>query len=368
MKCPNCGFESNGKFCENCGSPLAQNGTQENTESVNGFEQTNRNTAPEQPSYDYNTENRTYGQPYQSNQQYGQQNYSDGFAQNQTQNGTSYGQQFTNSQNGYSGQQFSNVPNGKKPNSNKTAIIIVSIVSGIIILIIAITTILICNFLPKFMDMADKYADKAFDAASSYISDEFKKETTVPTEDNSNDGASYIDNSGSLIDEKSHLKYNVSDDYDGLKITGTDYDFYDTFTRELDKEVIINIPERIDGKDVVEIESLPIYLPNKEVKVVIPNTVKAIDIYALSYSDYIVEIEIPDSVEVIGSGAFMGNPNLKKITVPDSVKEMDDCGLGFKTDDKYNEVKIQDFKMYCKKGSAAETYAKENGFSYEIIK
>ena len=149
MKCPNCGFESNGKFCENCGSPLAQNGTQENTESVNGFEQTNQNTAPEQPSYDYNTENRTYGQPYQSNQQYGQQNYSDGFGQNQTQNGTSYGQQFTNSQNSYSGQQFSNVPNGKKPNSKKTAIIIVSIVSGIIILIIAITAILICNFLPK---------------------------------------------------------------------------------------------------------------------------------------------------------------------------------------------------------------------------
>ena len=47
---------------------------------------------------------------------------------------------------------------------------------------------------------------------------------------------------------------------------------------------------------------------------------------------------------------------------------MDDCGLGFNTDDNYKKVKIQDFKMYCKKGSAAETYAKENGFSYEIIK
>lgn len=35
MKCPNCGFEANGKFCENCGSPLAQNSSRNNTEGVN---------------------------------------------------------------------------------------------------------------------------------------------------------------------------------------------------------------------------------------------------------------------------------------------------------------------------------------------
>lgn len=359
MKCPNCGFESNGKFCENCGSLLAQNGTQENTESVNGFEQTNQNTAPEPPSYEYNTENRTYGQPYQSNQQYGQQNYSDGFGQNQTQNSTSYGQQFTNSQNGYSGQQFSNVPNGKKPNSNKTAIIIVSIVSGIIILIIAITTILVCNFLPKFMDMADKYADKAFDAASSYISDEFKKETTVPTED---------PDAYDKVDENTHLRYRESDNYDGIVITGAEYEFYESYINSDEKKFTINIPSELNGKKVVEVEYMTVYVPDKEITIVIPDTVKIIGSYAFCYSDDVVAVEIPNSVEVIDSGAFVGDSKLKKITVPDSVKEMDDCGLGFNTDDNYKKVKIQDFKMYCKKGSAAETYAKENGFSYEIIK
>lgn len=178
MKCPNCGFESNGKFCENCGSPLAKNST-------------------------------------------------------------SYGQQFTNSQNGYSGQQFSNVPNGKKPNSNKTAIIIVSIVSGIIILIIAITTILVCNFLPKFMDMADKYADRAFDAASSYISDEFKKETTVPTED---------PDAYDKVDENTHLRYRESDNYDGIVITGAEYEFYDSYINSDEKKFTINIPPELNGK------------------------------------------------------------------------------------------------------------------------
>lgn len=298
MKCPNCGFESNGKFCENCGSPLAKNGT-------------------------------------------------------------SYGQQFTNSQNGYSGQQFSNVPNGKKPNSNKTAIIIVSIISGIIILIIAITTILVCNFLPKFMDMADKYADKAFDAASSYISDEFKKETTVPTED---------PDAYDKVDENTHLRYRESDNYDGIVITGAEYEFYESYINSDEKKFTINIPSELNGKKVVEVEYMTVYVPDKEITIVIPDTVKIIGSYAFCYSDDVVAVEIPNSVEVIDSGAFVGDSKLKKITVPDSVKEMDDCGLGFNTDDNYKKVKIQDFKMYCKKGSAAEIYAKENGFSYEIIK
>ena len=68
MKCPVCGHESDGKFCENCGSPLAQNNTQENAT------------------------NSGYGNP--------------------NQNGTSCGQQFTNTQNSYGGQQFTNAPNG----------------------------------------------------------------------------------------------------------------------------------------------------------------------------------------------------------------------------------------------------------------
>lgn len=298
MKCPNCGFESNGKFCENCGSPLAQNGT-------------------------------------------------------------SYGQQFTNSQNSYSGQQFSNVPNGKKPNSKKTAIIIVSIVSGIIILIIAITAILICNFLPKFMDMANEYADSAFNAASSYVSDEFQQDTIAPTED---------PDAYDKVDENTHLRYRESDNYDGIVITGAEYEFYESYINSDEKKFTINIPSELNGKKVVEVEYMTVYVPDKEITIVIPDTVKIIGSYAFCYSDDVVAVEIPNSVEVIGSGAFVGDSKLKKITVPDSVKEMDDCGLGFNTDDNYKKVKIQDFKMYCKKGSAAETYAKENGFSYEIIK
>lgn len=339
MKCPNCGFEANGKFCENCGSPLAQNSSRKNTEGVNSFEQDNHNAVPEQPRYDYNTENQTCGQSYPNNQQYGQQSHG-GFGQNQNCAG--------------GGQQFSSAPNSKK-----TAAIIISVISGIIILIIVVTAILICNLLPKFMDMANEYADSAFDAASRYVSDEFQQETIAPTED---------PDAYDKVDENTHLRYRESDNYDGIVITGAEYEFYESYINSDGKEFTINIPSELNGKKVVEVEYITVYVPDKEITIVIPDTVKIIGSYAFCYSDDVVAVEIPNSVEIIGSGAFVGDPKLKKITVPDSVKEMDDCGLGFNTDDNYKKVKIQDFKMYCKKGSAAEAYAKENNLSYEIIK
>lgn len=339
MKCPNCGFEANGKFCENCGTPLAQNSSRKNTEGVNSFEQDNHNAVPEQPRYDYSTENRTCGQSYPNNQQYGQQSHG-GFGQNQNCAG--------------GGQQFSSAPNSKK-----TAAIIISVISGIIILIIVVTAILICNLLPKFMDMANEYADSAFDAASRYVSDEFQQETIAPTED---------PDAYDKVDENTHLRYRESDNYDGIVITGAEYEFYESYINSDGKEFTINIPSELNGKKVVEVEYITVYVPDKEITIVIPDTVKIIGSYAFCYSDDVVAVEIPNSVEIIGSGAFVGDPKLKKITVPDSVKEMDDCGLGFNTDDNYKKVKIQDFKMYCKKGSAAEAYAKENNLSYEIIK
>ena len=42
MKCPVCGHESDGKFCENCGSPLTQNNTQENATN-SGYSNPNQN-------------------------------------------------------------------------------------------------------------------------------------------------------------------------------------------------------------------------------------------------------------------------------------------------------------------------------------
>ena len=355
MKCPVCGHESDGKFCENCGSPLTQNNTQENT--TNRVDSFGQNPTPEQPNYDYNTENQSYDQSNQNNNQQYSQGYNNGYG-NPNQNGTGYGQQFTN------------VPNGQKNNSSKTAIIITSIVGGIIVLLIVIFAVVACNVLPKVIDYADKHVDKTIDDASSYISKDFDKESTAPTFD-SDSATSDIDEDDYLTDTKSHVTYCESYDYEGWKIMGVDDDYFYNNLSNSDKEVTeitINIPEQIDGVDVVEISSFGVYLSDVKVKVVIPKTVKVVDSFAFSFNDNIYELEIADGVKVLESDAFTSMPNLKSVTVPDSVKEMEDCGLGMDVDDNYDSVPLKGFKMYCKKGSAAEAYAKENNLSYEIIK
>ena len=355
MKCPVCGHESDGKFCENCGSPLTQNNTQENaTNSVDSFGQ---NPTPEQPNYDYNTENQSYDQANQNNNQQYNQGYNNGYG-NPNQNGTSYGQQFTN------------VPNGGNNKGKKTAVIITSVVAGIILLLIVIISVVACSIIPRIVETIDKHSDKAIDGASSYISKEFDKETTVPAFD-SDSATSDIDEDDYLTDTKSHVTYCESYDYEGWKIMGVDDDYFYNNLSHSDKEVTeitINIPEQIDGVDVVEISSFGVYLSDAKVKVVIPKTVKVVDSFAFSFNDNIYELEIADGVKVLESDAFTSMPNLKSVTVPDSVKEMEDCGLGMDVDDNYDSVPLKGFKMYCKKGSVAEAYAKENNLSYEIIK
>lgn len=356
MKCPVCGHESDGKFCENCGSPLTQNNTQENaTNSVDSFGQ---NPTPEQPNYDYSTENQSYDQVNQNNNQQYNQGYNNGYG-NPNQNGTSYG-----------GQQFTNVPNGGNNKGKKTAVIITSVVAGIILLLIVIISVVACSVIPNLVKTVDKHIDKAIDDASSHISKDFDKESTAPAFD-SDSATSDIDEDDYLTDTKSHVTYCKSDDYEGWKIMGVDdYYFYNNLSNS-DKEVTeitINIPEQIDGVDVVEISSFGVYLPDVKVKVVIPKTVKVVDSFAFSFNDNIYELEIADGVKVLESDAFTSMPNLKSVTVPDSVKEMENCGLGMDVDDNYDSVPLKGFKMYCKKGSAAEAYAKENNLSYEIIK
>lgn len=355
MKCPVCGHESDGKFCENCGSPLTQNNTQENT--ANSVDSFNQNPTPGQPNYDYNTENQSYDQVNQNNNQQYNQGNNNGYG-NTNQNGTSYGQQFTN------------VPNGGNNKSKKTAVIITSVVAGIILLLIVIISVVACSIIPRFVKNIDNHIDKAIDDASSYISKDFDKETTVPAFD-SDSATSDIDEDDYLTDTKSHVTYCESYDYEGWKIMGVDDDYFYNNLSHSDKEVTeitINIPEQIDGVDVVEISSFGVYLSDVKVKVVIPKTVKVVDSFAFSFNDNIYELEIADGVKVLESDAFTSMPNLKSVTVPDSVKEMDNCGLGMDVDDNYDSVPLKGFKMYCKKGSVAEAYAKENNLSYEIIK
>ncbi len=378
--CPNCGEEITGNFCMKCGTPApkADSAPVQTEPVVNAPEQT-QPTEPVQtnPVPEITPEQNGIPEPVQYNP-------SDNFNTNVEPNPvqpqqTSFGQQFTNGSNGgYTGQQFTNqpqnnAPSGKKPMSNgKVAAIIISVVVGLIVILGIVGGVVACNVVKGFVKDGNDIVNSIISDASSYISEyedytlpEWTEDTTAPETSDSSD---YDDYYGTL-DNVSHCYYKETEG--GLKITGYDnmYD-YDA------KTLTVEIPSEINGKDVVELESLGVYNlsdyddDEKVIKVVIPGSVKVIKEFAVSFNEDIDEIVIEDGVETIEPYAFFGCEELKSVTVPKSVKTMDDCGIGleYEDEDSYEESAIEGFVLYGTKGSTAESYAKENKLKFAEAK
>ena len=78
-------------------------------------------------------------------------------------------------------------------------------------------------------------------------------------------------------------------------------------------------------------------------------------------------VTIPNTVTEIYPLAFMGCTKLKSITIPKSVKTIVKTAgkaMGYYRDSDNNYIKIADFTIKGYKGTAAEEYAKENGFKF----
>lgn len=358
--CPKCGQPVDGKFCAKCGTPIEQPAqTEQNTVSNINADNVAENTADNaaetatQP-VDYQNTYTDNIQPVQYNANTNQQN-------------TGYnGQQFTNQPNGtYAGQQFTNqqntAQNGKKPMSGgKIALIIVSIVVGLMIILGIIVGVVACSAVNSVFDVAkdaasmyDDDLSSAADYLSSYL-DEY-----------SSDVDDYFNSSSNteVSDEKTGLVFEESELYDGWAVVD-----YNTPDYNVSK-ITVEIPEKFQGKEVVEIKRLYIYdnddSDNGYIKIIIPGTVKVIDDYSVSFLGDINEVVIKDGVEKIEDSAFTGDNDLTKIHIPASVTDMaEDCGIGFDEGDK----PIKDFTLYCAKGSAAEKYAKDHKLNYEIEK
>lgn len=390
MKCTNCGNEFMGKFCPNCGTPApvndsapVQNEQIQPTEPVVNTPEQTEATQPvwETPVPENMPEQNAIPEPVQ----YNPTNDFNGNVQQEPAQPqqTSFGQQFTNSSNGgYTGQQFTNqpqnnnAPSGKKGMSTgKVVGLVLGIVGGVILILCIIVGVAACNF----VNSINSFAKDGKDVVNSIISDarssiseiedytlpEWEEDTTVPETSDSSD---YEDYYGTL-DNVSHCYYKETEG--GVKITAYDnmYD-YDA------KTLTVEIPSEIDGKDVVEIESLGVYNlssyddDEKYIKVVIPGSVKVIREFALSFNEDIDEVVIEDGVETIEPDAFFGCDELKSVTVPKSVKTMDSCGIGleYKDEDSYDETAIEGFVLYGAKGSTAESYAKENNLKFAEAK
>ena len=380
MKCTNCGNEFMGKFCPNCGTPApvndsapVQNEQTQPTEPVVNTPEQTEETQPvwETPVPENTPEQNVIPEPVQYNPT---NEYNSNVHQEPAQpQQTSFGQQFTNSSNGgYTGQQFTNqpqtnAPSGKKGMSTgKIVGLVLGIVGGVILILCIIGGVVACNFINATKDIANNI----FDEAGSIVSG--VEDATMPEwlkdmiESEDNSIPSEPDDSTGLLDDVSHCYYDYTEG--GVKITGYDNQFenwQDTYT--------VKIPSKIDGKDVVEIENLGVYNYSGNddlyIKVIIPGSVRVIDAFAFAHNDDINEVVIEDGVESIESSAFYNCENLKSVTVPKSVTTMRDCGLGLEYEDDDNQdVAIDGFVLYGVKGSAAESYAKDNNLKFAEAK
>ena len=98
--------------------------------------------------------------------------------------------------------------------------------------------------------------------------------------------------------------------------------------------------------------------------VIIPDGVTSIDWYAFIDCTSLKSITIPGSVTSISNGAFLNCTNLTSITIPKSVATIGSFAFGCYDN---GSEKIDNFKIYCYPGTAGEQYAKDYGFTYELL-
>lgn len=105
-----------------------------------------------------------------------------------------------------------------------------------------------------------------------------------------------------------------------------------------------------------------------------PNDVIRIDSFAFRDDRSLTSIKIPDTVEEIGEMAFFECSSLASMVIPNGIKKIGRQALGYDRVEVYDpvldayttcEVKVSDYIIYGSKGSVAESYAKENGFTFK---
>jgi hypothetical protein len=378
MKCPICGNKITGKFCTSCGTPApveepvkeqetqtqpsqsdnfaannynsesAQQNVADNNSQPNSFGADNYNTQPNNFGTDnFNAQPNNFGTDNSNAQpnNFDANNYN---SQPVGYSGASTPSNGMPVNNGYTGQQFTNVPNNtpnqpkKGMSGGRVAAIVISVILGIIIILAVVFGIVACNFF------------KTIGSAIGGV----KEGVSIFVEDNE-----------SKYDSASHFYYQEINDGSEIEITG--YNYMDTFDETFtDKNFEIRVPNEINGKPVTSVCEIYVYnysnidTDDLNMKLIIPGSVKNIEGYALWGLEGVTEIVFEDGVESIGDYAVYNCKYLKKITIPESVTYIDDVSVGYLDSNEENVIS-KDLVIVAKKGSAAEKYAQDNGFKVE---
>lgn len=106
-----------------------------------------------------------------------------------------------------------------------------------------------------------------------------------------------------------------------------------------------------------------------------PREAKVIEPSAFLNCPALESIIIPEGVEVIPQDAFLCCDNLNYIRIPDSVATIDEKAIGFDNpyydteimEDPQNYIKNENLVIAGNTGTKAESYAKENGFTFKDV-
>lgn len=392
MKCPNCGNEITGKFCTSCGTPapveepVKEQETQTQPAQPDNFAANNYNSEPAQQNVaDNNSQSNSFGADNYNTQP-------NNFGSDAYNSPSGFGADANNAQpapqpyqynssanqpngmpvnNGYTGQQFTNVPNNNMPNQpkkgmsgGKVAAIVISVILGIILILGIIISAVACNV----------YKKKLFENGISTLVSDYNNESSYynwETSDGNSDVSKVTDNDGEIYDESTCCFYKV---FNGNEVSVTGVNMYDVVDGDYTtKHIEFTLPSEIEGKKVTDIYNAYIYNPTNndgkdvEIKVTVPGSVKTIQAYAFLNCESLTELVLEDGVTELENEAIVECENLKKITVPESTTTLGEYAFGFLSSDgmSYDYTPAKDLVVVAKKNSVAEQFAKENNFKVE---
>ena len=398
MKCTNCGAELNGKFCTNCGTPApVEEAPVANVPAEEPIPMATPNTEfptfenmplqsdvmPESTPLSYQSDplSQTSGS-YPSQPEPMPQTGSFNSYQS-----TTPAQSEMPVNNGYTGQQFTNVPNTatapngkKKMSGGKIAIIVIAIVLGVLLLLGIVVGVIIWNIVQKanesLSDFSSEFNSALEEEFGDYEDYDYDYDTMIEPESDTDYYDEYIyDNDLDNYVLSTEEFYNdfgwqyVIDPEDSTKAIVVGLNMYMAEDHITSKNYTVTVPETIDGYKIEEIYEIYLYNPgidDLKLKLVVPGHIKTVHDEALDYSEEcLVEVVFEEGVESIGDEVLFRCDNLTKVTVPESVKLIGEKALGYTYNLEYDEVIVDGFTIVTKKGSTADLYASKNNIKVE---